>query len=244
MQKLGVSLGLAVLFLCISMPAMAVPSGKLGYDSKNSAGAVQPIQNTQLMRGRGPLLTNVAVQPVFFGNVTHATEIDNFYEHVVQSPWMNVLSQYSVGQGTAVPGLHMRAPSNLALTQKDVEKLLLSMVSNGHIVPTAMTYVPVHFSPGFVITARGGSVSCKEWCGIHDFLDLGSLVPGVPNLYFGMIPNFGVGTNCDGGCGKGEKEIDNICSVASHELAEAITDPVPWNGWYNKSNEIGDLCNG
>lgn len=32
--------------------------------------------------------------------------------------------------------------------------------------------------------------------------------------------------------------------ITSHELAEAITDPVPGAGWYdNQFGEIGDFCN-
>jgi len=37
--------------------------------------------------------------------------------------------------------------------------------------------------------------------------------------------------------------LDALTSVCSHELAEAITDPVPGQGWYNDANgEIGDIC--
>jgi len=37
--------------------------------------------------------------------------------------------------------------------------------------------------------------------------------------------------------------LDALTSVCSHELAEAITDPVPGQGWYDDTNgEIGDIC--
>ena len=37
--------------------------------------------------------------------------------------------------------------------------------------------------------------------------------------------------------------VDALTSVCSHELAEAITDPVPGEGWYDDtSGEIGDIC--
>src|SRR6266702_2173929 len=37
--------------------------------------------------------------------------------------------------------------------------------------------------------------------------------------------------------------LDALTSVCSHELAEAITDPVPGQGWYDDtSGEIGDIC--
>jgi hypothetical protein len=37
--------------------------------------------------------------------------------------------------------------------------------------------------------------------------------------------------------------LDALTSVCSHELAEAITDPVPGQGWYDDAKgEIGDIC--
>ena len=36
---------------------------------------------------------------------------------------------------------------------------------------------------------------------------------------------------------------DREAPVFSHEVAEAITDPVPGTGWYDDQNgEIGDIC--
>jgi hypothetical protein len=38
--------------------------------------------------------------------------------------------------------------------------------------------------------------------------------------------------------------FDALTSTSSHELCEAVTDPVPGRGWYDYGNEaeIGDLC--
>ena len=34
-----------------------------------------------------------------------------------------------------------------------------------------------------------------------------------------------------------------LTSTSSHELCEAITDPIPGQGWYDDANgEIGDIC--
>ena len=34
-----------------------------------------------------------------------------------------------------------------------------------------------------------------------------------------------------------------LTATSSHELCEAITDPIPGAGWYNDTNgEIGDIC--
>jgi hypothetical protein len=37
--------------------------------------------------------------------------------------------------------------------------------------------------------------------------------------------------------------FDALTGTSSHELCEAITDPVPGSGWYDNANgEIGDIC--
>ena len=45
------------------------------------------------------------------------------------------------------------------------------------------------------------------------------------------------------GCLGGSATLDALTSTSSHELCEAITDPVPGQGWYDDANgEIGDIC--
>ena len=45
------------------------------------------------------------------------------------------------------------------------------------------------------------------------------------------------------GCIGGLQPIDALTSTSSHELCEAITDPIPGAGWYDDTNgEIGDIC--
>jgi len=45
------------------------------------------------------------------------------------------------------------------------------------------------------------------------------------------------------GCAGGLAPFDALTSTSSHELCEAITDPIPGQGWYDDHNgEIGDIC--
>ena len=45
------------------------------------------------------------------------------------------------------------------------------------------------------------------------------------------------------GCLGGLSTLDSLTSTSSHELCEAITDPIPGAGWYDDANgEIGDIC--
>ncbi|KAJ3330829.1 hypothetical protein HDU76_004747 [Blyttiomyces sp. JEL0837] len=75
-------------------------------------------------------------------------------------------------------------------------------------------------------------------------------------VYYGVIPD--QGGSCAGGCGSNSNPFNNLCSVASHELVEATTDPAIGvvtgaigspAAWYdsadgNAGGEIGDICNG
>jgi hypothetical protein len=41
----------------------------------------------------------------------------------------------------------------------------------------------------------------------------------------------------------GSAVLAALTSTSSHELCEAITDPIPGQGWYDDQNgEIGDVC--
>ena len=45
------------------------------------------------------------------------------------------------------------------------------------------------------------------------------------------------------GCIGSLAAFDALTSTSSHELSEAITDPIPGQGWYDQNNgEIGDIC--
>jgi hypothetical protein len=77
---------------------------------------------------------------------------------------------------------------------------------------------------------QGGAASCTDFCGYHDAIN--------GNIFYGAMP-YPDCTGCEGGL----TTVDALTSTASHELSEAITDPIPGQGWYDDANgEIGDIC--
>ena len=55
--------------------------------------------------------------------------------------------------------------------------------------------------------------------------------------------NAGLRRESRAGCLGGQTVFNALTGTSSHELCEAITDPVPPTGWYdNKNGEIGDIC--
>ncbi|KAJ3030294.1 UNVERIFIED_CONTAM: vacuolar protein sorting-associated protein 45 [Siphonaria sp. JEL0065] len=189
----------------------------------------------------GPLLKNVQVFPVYYGNDTkYQMETTSFYQSVVDSPLLDMMSQYSqpdypIGRGSLV-GSRVVTEIKQSLSDADIATLVMNLVNGGY-VPTPnpnMTYIPVHFSPTVSIPG-----ACTEYCAYHDYV---STKYGL--IAFGVIPDQSTGCL---GCGPGDNNRDAflaVCDSGSHELAEAITDPQPNSGYIDSNyDEIGDLCN-
>ncbi len=91
------------------------------------------------------------------------------------------------------------------------------------------------------------NVSCQQFCAYHS-----SFTYGGGAVYYGIMPDF---SGACGSCGGESDQFDGTTVVASHEVAEAMTDPnigvANQNqdehqlGWYDDVNsEIGDVCEG
>ncbi|ORY47453.1 hypothetical protein BCR33DRAFT_807787 [Rhizoclosmatium globosum] len=197
----------------------------------------------------GPVISNVEVHPIFYGNANYQSETNAFYAGVTQSSWYDVMAQYNVYRGSAVPGFSVPATLSTLDDVNDIQPFLTNLIQTGQIKPTANTYYPIHFAPGISIT-QGGGASCSVFCAYHGTIDISSLNVGTKYLYYGVMPD--QGGSCAGGCGSDPSEVNNMFSVASHELAEAATDaavgvatttgsPLAW--YDNTNGEIGDICN-
>ncbi|KAJ3080820.1 hypothetical protein HDU99_007337 [Rhizoclosmatium hyalinum] len=197
----------------------------------------------------GPVIPNVEVHPIFYGNANYQSQTNSFYAAVTQSAWYDVLAQYNVYRGSAVPGFSVPATKSSLDDVNDIQPFLINLIKTGQIRPTANTYYPIHFAPGITITQGGGS-SCSVFCAYHGTIDVSSLGVGTQYLFYGVMPD--QGGSCTGGCGSNPSQINNMFSVASHELAEAATDAAVGVSttigaplaWYDQTNgENGDICN-
>jgi hypothetical protein len=198
----------------------------------------------------GPVLTHVNVIPVYWNaNVQYQSNLTSFYSYIVSSSiYTSLLPQYSsIGSGTVGTPFVGAQPSTGTFTDAQVQSYLNSLFAAGSIpAPNANNYYPVHFPAGVTIKDSSGASSCVTWCAYH-----GTYVRNGVNVNYGIIPDQGGG--CAGGCGTNSLRVNNLTSVASHELVEATTDPAvglattyaPPLAWYNKTyGEIGDICNG
>jgi len=93
--------------------------------------------------------------------------------------------------------------------------------------PNSLYFV---FTPPGVAISLDGSSSCTTFCGYHNDIN--------GQIFYAVMPY----PDCTG-CTGALTVLDAITSTTSHELSEAITDPIPGQGWYDDNNgEIGDIC--
>ncbi len=197
-----------------------------------------------LVYGNGPLLTAVQVFTVFWGtawqqapNSTTLPSINNFFDTILTSSLIDQLAEYSTPTQQIGHGSHI---GTITLTTSDpgtsvddsaIQQMLNNGIANNSAFPkpTANTLYFVYLPSGVTVT-QGGSSSCTSFCGYHDAIN--------SQIFYAVMPY----PDCSG-CESTLAVLDALTQTSSHELCEAITDPLPGQGWYDQSNgEIGDIC--
>jgi hypothetical protein len=214
------------------------PSDTELFDGQTPAAAAQP----HLAYFGGPLLANVTVYNIFWGKkwsagpgAAMATKLNDFYKAILVSPLIDQLAEYSVpgrsiGHGSLIGAKVITANAPVqSVTDTTIRTRLKAWIS-AHTVPatTPNTLYFIYLDPG-IVSIMGGSKSCSSYCGYHD---------AIGKVYYAVMPY----PTC-AGCLGGLAAFDALTGTSSHELCEAITDPVPGSGWYDNHNgEIGDIC--
>ena len=191
----------------------------------------------------GPLLTGVEVFTVFWGqawqqpaNRNISDHMNAFFNYIVTSKLIDLLHEYSVpgktiGHGRRIGSANFTSSEpGSSVEDKTIQQLLTKEIGSGSLpAATANTLYFVFLPPGTQVV-QGGSASCKSFCGYHDATPKG--------IFYAVMPFSG----CPG-CTGGLAALDALTSTSSHELCEAITDPIPGQGWYDDNyGEIGDIC--
>ncbi len=238
----------------VSQPVVAT-SGAVARAPGKTGAATGAGANTSY--GGGPLLSNVQIVSVFWTSNVNSqvqSQIGGFYSAVTSDEWMDSLNEYDslatttphpLGRGS-LAGTFTITPQQTAttLTSDQVGTEIANQVNAGNLpAPNANTLYMVHFPPGdTLIDTRDGNIpTCQDigggtTCAFHD--DATKTINGVSTtIAYGLMPDFGPGSGCEV-CGASTM-FNNFTAVASHEMAEAITDPQPFSGWVT---EIGDPC--
>ena len=198
----------------------------------------------QLTYRGGPLLTNVEVFTIFWGadwqqptNTPLIAELNTFFDEILASSLIDQLAEYdvqgkSIGRGVLLgTNTFTESSPGKSVTDANIQKFLQAQISAGTFpAVTANTLYFVYLPPGTQVK-QSTAASCKDFCGYHDATPSG-------DIFYAVMPY----PNCTG-CLGGLETFPALTSTSSHELCEAITDPVPGQGWYDDNNgEIGDIC--
>ncbi|GCE17558.1 hypothetical protein [Dictyobacter kobayashii] len=202
----------------------------------------------------GHLLTAVEVFPIFWGSAwptyTDMTlNINQFFNYILTSPLMDLLSEYSVpgqiiGRGRLKGSVIIRTPepghptgSGREINDSEIQQALRTWIANGTIPqPNGNTLYFVYLDSG-VTSVFEGIRSCQlpnGFCGYHSNTD--------NNIFYGVIPSI----QCKGCTKDTLLTLQAYTKISSHELCEAITDPIVSQGWCDLTvakEEIGDFCN-
>jgi hypothetical protein len=215
-------------------------------------------------RNNGKIIPHVQVETVFYGSVwtngtptnyqntnsyelnTEAVDLNNFFSTITNSQYLDDLSQYTASNGAPghgqflgtdfVPGLspNQQISPLTTIQDSDITKMLQSEMDHGHLPPADGNKLYVVFlPPGEATTGDSGSGG-----GHHDSFTTTSGVKAyfatVEHPLSGFKPRGLVGT---------ETVLQQYTEVISHELVEAITDPVVNTAWHGSryGNEIGDI---
>jgi hypothetical protein len=205
--------------------------------------ALAPVGAPQLTYRGGPLLSEAQVFVLFWGDawqqdpqVALVQQINSFFDYVLTSEVMDQLAEYSVpgsaiSHGTRTGSLELTTAPPSSVSDGDLKQLIQQEISSDPAVPqpTSSSLYFVFLPPGVTVGLNGGA-SCVNFCGYHSDID--------GKVFYAVMPY----PDCSG-CEGGLSVIDALTATTSHELCEAITDPVPGQGWYDDQNgEIGDIC--
>ena len=207
------------------------------------AKAAAPQVAAKLTYRNGPLLTSVEVFTVFWGAQWNSspqdallTKINQFFDFILSSQLLDQLGEYSVpkmkiGRGALIGSVTLVTPApGKTVDDSAIQTFLQQQISAGTLpAATANTLYFLFLPPGVTVT-QGGGASCTVFCGYHDAIN--------NSVFYAVMPYPGCA-----GCLGGAAAFDALTSTTSHELCEAITDPIPGQGWYDDNNgEIGDIC--
>jgi hypothetical protein len=191
----------------------------------------------------GPLLAAPEVFTLFWGTEWQSTKtalmthVNEFFDFILKSPLIDELAEYSVpgyqiGHGRRTGTITITTPAlKHSVSDTAIQHMLQDEIASNAALPAPSpnTLYFIYLPPG-VKVIQGGSSSCSGFCGYHNDVS--------GQIFYAVMPY----PSCTG-CLGALSELDALTSTSSHELCEAITDPIPGRGWYDDVNgEIGDIC--
>jgi hypothetical protein len=218
--------------------------------------ALEERQVPTVVYNGGALLQHVEAQGLYVGDqwsanptlYSQASHLEGFLGTIVNSSFMDMLSNagYGVGRGSWSRGQILPASLSNGSTLDDstIRSWLSAYVQAGYLqYPDANRLYAVFVEPNVEVTA-GAANSVNNFAGYH-----GAFAgPNGTTIPYAVVPYPG-GSVGNGSGNPNLGTLDEMTMAASHEIAEAVTDPdVDYKalGWYDWTNngEVGDIVAG
>jgi hypothetical protein len=204
--------------------------------------------------GGHPVNPSVQLVTITFAGYPFTSQVEALGDYLVQSSWLTDFgSEYGVGPGTHLAKLHLAdydASKPQTISDLDIESLVLRDIDAGILPPPGhpIRSLYMFYLPASVTLSNGGlGATCTNFLGYHNEYSFSLINPGA-NF------NYAIVADCYPG---GSNELMSIETTASHELAEAATDPFPISApafqihdlnspWVIAGQivEAGDVCEG
>ncbi len=210
----------------------------------------------QVQKQAGKVLATPTLVPIFFNNDTDpgvpVADMVAFFEGLGQTNYWRTLEEYGVGPVAGVTPVMLAQAAPAAIddtsTTSALKQLLAGFIANatgGTPASNGSTVYVLVFPSATTVTWFTGP-SCTSFGGYHDELAL----PDGTHVPYAVVPR------CPGAAIGLQNDLQLVTGVASHELAEATTDPFvssapAWtlldapHMYFDEANsgaEIADLC--
>jgi hypothetical protein len=216
-----------------------------------------------------PIIPNVQIETVFYGSAwsgqasnaavsaqlaAEAQDLDQFFAQITSSAYMDGLAQYTGSNGAPGRGTFVKADFVAGTPQADkstgtvseatVQAMLSKEIKAGHLDgPNGNILYFIFMPPGSIEAGDVPSGGGHHW---SFSTPLGSGTGLYATIENPLTPGFGAKAPL--GAFGNETNFQTMTEVSSHEMAEAITDPLgnvagkgAWFGTANNTGEIGDI---
>jgi hypothetical protein len=228
-QRLNVELLESRLLMSVSPPSGAAPL------------VIPHVQVESVFYGQAwtsttpPPATQPGVTPAFNAvQVRH--ELNTFLGAITQSGYMDQLNQYGAGRGSFLGAVSLNGPAagSAPVAESQITGMLDFQIGLHQLFAPNASMVYVVFLPPKVQDAYDLSISAV---GHHNsFTDSAG-----QTVYYAVVLD-PIGNLIYTGRTGSETTFQYQTEALSHELAEAVTDPILGKGWQDSShNEIGDI---
>ncbi len=187
----------------------------------------------------GPVLAHPSIVTVTWPDDAMTDFVRTFDTWITTGSYLGALAQYGIGAATHAGSFVFGGAAPAELDVVDIGTMLANeVVAGGLVAPTADRLYVVYTPPGTTVLQMGFK-SCDTFGGLHTSL----ATAGLPSFIYAVVPR------CHNDY---DTDVGNLTRAASHEIVEAITDPLtPSNpAWSTQEPsistgaEIADACPG